>query len=204
MLKPMKILIIILAAVMLVIFIIQKVMAAANAKLERQAYRLVSRDGKFELRDYPSAVMATVHSSGNGEGRSENSNFRRLAGYIFGGNETSAKISMTAPVHMGRTDVGSTMQFVMPSQYKLEDLPKPLDPSISFSMSDSGQYAAVIFGGFTNPEKILEKEHELADWLKMRNLDIIGPFEVLGYNPPYELVDRRNEILVKVVERKNM
>jgi hypothetical protein len=147
--------------------------------------------------------MATVHSPKEGEGRAANTNFRRLAAYIFGGNEASTKIAMTAPVHMGRTDSGNTMQFVMPAQYKLEDLPKPLDPTISFSRSDSGLHAAVIFGGFVNETRIREKEKELADWLKMRNLDIAGPFEVLGYNPPYELVDRRNEVLVKVVERKN-
>jgi hypothetical protein len=85
----------------------------------------------------------------------------------------------------------------------MEDLPKPLDASITFSMSDSGQYAALIFGGFISDSRIREKEHELMEWLKMRNLVVNGPFEVLGYNPPYELVDRRNEILVKVVTKNN-
>jgi hypothetical protein len=192
----MKTLFIILAVILVIAFVIQKVMAAGNAKLERQAYRLISKDGNFELRDYPCAVMATVRSPRSGEDRAASSNFRRLANYIFGGNASSSQIAMTAPVHMRSDEKGNTMQFVMPSKYTLEDLPKPLDPSITFSLSDSGHYAAIIFGGFATENRIKEKEQELSAWMKEKGMEPIGPYEVLGYNPPYELVGRRNEIIV--------
>lgn len=192
---------IIIAAILLVIFIIQKIMASSNAKLERQAYRLISKEGHFEMRFYPSAVMATVRSPRIVDERSANPNFRRLAKYIFGGNASTQQIPMTAPVHMRHDEKENIMQFVMPSRFALEDLPKPLDPSISLSISDSGQYAALVFGGFATDSRIREKELELATWLKEKGIPIIGHFEVLGYNPPYELVDRRNEIIVKVAEK---
>jgi hypothetical protein len=192
----MKALFIILAVILLIAFVIQKVMAAGNAKLERQAYRLISKEGDFELRDYPSAVMATVRSPRTGEERSASPNFRRLANYIFGGNASSSQIAMTAPVHMRSDEKENTMQFVMPSKYTIDELPKPLDPSISFSLSDSGHYAAIIFGGFATENRIREKEQQLTAWMKEKGMEPTGPFEVLGYNPPYELVGRRNEVIV--------
>ncbi len=198
----MRTLIYLSAGILLVFYLIQKAMAAANGKVERQPFRLISREGKFELRDYPSAIMATVHSPREGEGRSTNSNFRRLAGYIFGGNASSEKIAMTAPVHMSRTEQGNTMQFVMPSSYDMKDLPRPLDPSITLDRSEGGLYAAVVFGGFADEKTTNEKERELKAWLDKKNFDIVGPVELLGYNAPYEILGRRNEVLVKVVERK--
>ena len=58
-----------------------------------------------------------------------------LAGYIFGGNETNQKIAMTSPVSMSMND-STEMKFMIPSNYELEDLPKPNNENIKFNMKN--------------------------------------------------------------------
>ncbi len=54
--------------------------------------------------------------------------FHILAGYIFGGNEQKTKIQMTAPVNMQKVGESEfAVQFVMPSEWTLNTLPKPND-----------------------------------------------------------------------------
>jgi len=64
---------------------------------ETAGYEVVLRDGRFEIRQYPDALVAeTVVEAEYGKAGSVS--FRRLAGYIFGGNKSRAQISMTTPV----------------------------------------------------------------------------------------------------------
>jgi len=35
--------------------------------------------------------------------------------------------------------------------------------------------------------------------LEKHQIAYTGPFSYLGYNPPYQLVNRRNEVVVKVI-----
>ncbi len=61
------------------------------------AFTVVSRHERFEIRLYASYVVAETRVAGE-YWPSLNEGFRRLAGYIFGGNRSQAKIAMTAPV----------------------------------------------------------------------------------------------------------
>lgn len=67
------------------------------AKYEEPNYKVVSNQGRIEVRDYPSLIAAQVSVSGRGE-RAANQAFSILAGYIFGKNSSREKIAMTAPV----------------------------------------------------------------------------------------------------------
>lgn len=94
--------------------------------------------------------MASVKSSSETYMGNSSDNFRKLAGYIFGANQSSNKISMTAPVYMEKDTASSKMSFVMPAQYNLNDLPKPQDSTIELHYSEEGYFAAIKFGGFAN------------------------------------------------------
>ena len=119
-----------------------------NLKTENQKYRIVLKGAQFEIRFYPSATIAKIYSSGTDYKSVSSGGFRKLAGYIFGGNDHRKSISMVAPVRMEMSDKRSSMSFVMPEKYKEADLPKPKDASVHI-VKLSPQYLAFIsFGGF--------------------------------------------------------
>ena len=89
---------------------------------EEPAYELLRKYRGFEVRKYVDTIQARVSTGGMNYGESARP-FRRIAGYIFGGNERQQSIAMTAPVHMWESGEESLMAFTMPSEHKMEDLP---------------------------------------------------------------------------------
>ena len=75
---------------------------SANA-IEEPAYTATGQVGDVELRVYEPTIQARTRMGPAGE---EDSEFRRLAGYIFGGNATEQSIAMTAPVETRDGDDG--------------------------------------------------------------------------------------------------
>jgi hypothetical protein len=171
---------------------------ASNKKVERQKYDLVKKENGFEIRFYPKAIMASVSSVRHGDDKDANGNFRKLAGYIFGGNNGEKKIAMTAPVYMERDTTANKMSFVLPSGYKMTDLPNPNDSNITIHYSDEGFYAALSFSGFAGENTIRNKEAELKKLLHKAGYEINGNFNYLGYNAPWELINRENDIIVRI------
>lgn len=179
-------------------FVFQSFIASNALKTEKQKYRLVLKDSTLEIRYYPEAIMATVYSDGTNYKGVASNGFRKLARFIFGGNEQSQSIAMTAPVRMNMSEKGSEMSFVMPEKYNESNLPKPQDKSIRIHKS-SPQYVAVInFGGYATDEKIAAYKKELTEILEKRSIKIMGDYNFLGYNAPYQFVARTNEIIIPI------
>lgn len=170
-----------------------------SLKTENQKYRLVLKEDQFEIRFYPAATFAKIYSDGTDYKSVASSGFRKLAGYIFGGNDQGKSISMTAPVRMEMSEKGSTMSFVMPEKYKESDLPKPKDASVHIEKS-SPQYVAVIsFGGYADDEKIKEHRDELLKLIQKKGIQVAGEYTFLGYNAPYQFWSRKNEVAIPIV-----
>jgi len=167
-------------------------------KTEEQKYSVVSKYDDFEIRFYPSATIATIKSNAKTYKELSGPGFQKLAGYIFGGNESNKKISMTTPVQMDINDSGSTMSFVMPSEYSKENLPKPNDPNVNI-INTTDEYAAVTrFGGYASDEDLKFYSEKLQNLLKENGIIPLGNYRFLGYNAPFQFVGRRNEIIVTV------
>jgi hypothetical protein len=124
------------------------------------------------------------------------SGFGTLAKYIFGGNSEKKQIAMTAPVHMDIGDSVSTMSFVMPAKYNLDNLPKPNSGEVVLKTSDPEYVAVIQFGGFSSASKIEKYRAILEKALQAKGLSYHGNFRFLGYNPPFQLFGRRNEVIV--------
>lgn len=188
---------IIIVSILVGLFIVSQIYTTmATEKTTTQAYKVIRKEKDFEIRFYPVVTMATITSSAKTYKELGSSGFRRLAGYIFGGNSSKQKISMTAPVHMDINDSASSMSFVMPAEYHKDNLPKPNDSEVKIENSTAEYVAAIKFGGFASSEKIKKYTELLDDLLKKNNLPNYGNFRFLGYNPPYQLFGRRNEIIV--------
>lgn len=189
----------IVAIVIGVLFIISQIyLVMSEGKTETQAYKVLLKKESFEVRFYPSATMATITSSAKSYKELGTSGFRKLAGYIFGGNEGENKISMTTPVRMDINDSISTMSFVMPSKYNLENLPKPNDKQIIIKTMPDEYVAAFKFGGYASEEDIKVNTEKLIKVLNENNIVFYGNFRLLAYNAPYHVINRRNEIIVNV------
>ena len=187
---------ILIAVAILTLF--QSFMAISTNNIEKQPYRIIKKEKDFEIRYYPSATFATIKSKASNYRELSGSGFRRIANYIFGDNETSTKIAMTSPVHMDITEEGSSMSFVMPSAYNVNNLPKPTDSKVEIHESKP-EYAAVIeFGGYVNDAILKRYAEQLQQSLEKHQIKSVGHYRYLGYNPPYQFINRRNEVIVEI------
>jgi SOUL heme-binding protein len=194
----MKALLIVFAVIITIFFLFQFYMLRLTNKTEEQKYDVVHKDKDFEIRFYPATTLATVNSDAKTYRELSGPGFRKLAGYIFGGNESKTKISMTSPVHMDINDTVSTMSFVMPSDYHAENLPKPSDPNIIINKTADEYVAAIRFGGFASDSDLKKYSEKLLDLLKGKGITAYGHCRYLGYNPPFQFIGRRNEIIISV------
>lgn len=195
----MKALVIIIGIVILGFGAVQYFTMSNTNQTEIQEYKVVSKDGNFEVRYYPTSIIASVSKPGDIDAI-RSAGFRDLAGYIFGGNEKNQSIAMTSPVIMEEQESGTKMSFVMPKEYKREDLPLPNNSSVSFSETTPVHMAVLRFGGYADKNKIAKKEQILQEWLQKEGLKISSKFSFMAYNPPYQLINRRNEVAVELMD----
>ncbi len=194
----MKLFLISASVIFVLVFIFQSFIMASVNKTEEQKYTVIQKDQNFEIRFYPSATLATIKSDAKTYKDLSGPGFGKLAGYIFGGNEDKTQIAMTAPVQMDINDTVSTMSFVMPSSYNQSNLPKPNSPDV-FLIETADEYVAAIqFGGFASDKELKFYAEKLQDILKEKGIKTIGNTKYLGYNPPFQLVGRRNEIIIPI------
>ncbi len=172
--------------------------AMAGTKTETQSYTVIQKETEFEIRYYPVATLAMITSQASSYKDLGNNGFRKLAGFIFGGNNENKSIAMTSPVHMEMGDSSSTMAFVLPKNYNKDNLPKPDDSTIEIKTTTAEYVAAFEFGGFANTKKINTQIDKLKEILRSKNIKYKGNFRYLGYNPPYQLFGRKNEIIVTI------
>ncbi len=184
--------------VILLIFVIAQLFAMkAQYNIETYPYKIVKQYDKFEVRNYEATLFTSIKLSSNKYKESSSKGFRILAGYIFGGNERNEKISMTSPVSMSLED-SMTMMFMVPKKLKKEELPKPNQSEIEFKEIPSKKMAVISFGGWANDEKIQKQKRKLIKYLDAEKIQYSNRFFFFGYNSPYELFNRKNEIAVEL------
>lgn len=179
--------------------IVQIVMAQSTKNIEMYPYEVVKSYDGFEVRQYESRNFSYVSMPAASYKTNSSKGFRMLAGYIFGDNEKEEKIAMTSPVAMDMNDNDSMqMMFMIPSEYDINDLPKPKNGEVRFKTEPAKLVAAIQFGGWSSDERIEEHKQLLIALLAKEGIEHNGVFSYLGYNPPYELVNRRNEVIVEL------
>ena len=183
---------------------------------EEPKFTVLEKTPPFELRSYAPMILAEVKVEGSLD-EASSQGFRLIAAYIFGQNQVSekiamtapvaveeqvsksAKIAMTAPVNIESTAGQWTVSFVMPSEYTMESLPKPLNPKVQLRQIPPVKRAVIGFSGFYNENKVAEKTLELEEWMKTKNLQGMSVPKFARYNPPWTLpFMRRNEIMIDV------
>jgi hypothetical protein len=197
----MKTTIIILISIISIMIIAQAFVTKSTKQTEQHAYEVIKTYQQFEVRKYEPAIFSSVKLNAKSYKETSSSGFRVLAGYIFGDNENNEKIAMTSPVTMQLGD-SSKMSFMVPKGYNLEELPTPRNSNIVFEKKEEKILAAIQFDGWANDQKIEYYKSILIEELAKEKLSHNNKFSFLGYNPPYDVIDRRNEIVVELINYK--
>jgi hypothetical protein len=183
---------------------------------EEPQFSVLEKTPPFELRSYAPMILAEVKVEGDLE-EASGQGFRLIAAYIFGQNQVSEKIAMTTPVAIEgqapksakiamttpvsiESNAGQwIVSFVMPAEYTMESLPKPLNSKVQLRQIPAVKRAVISFTGFYNANKVAERTMELEEWMRTKNLPAASAPKFARYNPPWTLpFMRRNEIMIDV------
>lgn len=194
----MKLIFIVLSALVFAFLAFQIYLYFSTNRVESRPYDVIKKESNLEIRFYPSVKIAEYTSGSSSYKNMSSKGFGKLGGYIFGKNEQKENIAMTSPVEVDMGDSSSKMTFMMPSVYDSKDLPVPSDSTVKLTTTDDEYVAVLSFSGFANDETIAHNSKKLAQILKEENLTTVGNYRYLGYNPPYQLFGRKNEVVVRV------
>lgn len=218
--QPGKLLMMKISLPRILVVLTSILIASTVMATEEPKFSIIEKSEAFELRTYAPQLVAEVKVEGDLDTASSQG-FRLIAAFIFGQNQVSEKISMTAPVAIETaqsTKIAMTVpvgieaskdsakglnqwvfSFVMPSEYTMATLPKPLNPLVTIRELPAQKRAAITFSGFYNEAKVLEKTKALEEWIKSKQWQAIGSPQFARYNPPWSIpFMRRNEILITV------
>ena len=194
----MKIFLISVAVLLLIGGLFVLLFSFKNGDIETPQYKVVKTIGDVEIRQYPKMIVAQTTVADTSMEKGMSSGFRTIAGYIFGGNDSNQKIAMTAPVVMKMGDT-SVMYFVMPKQYKIDELPKPTSSKVNILEEGEKYLAVVTYSGFSSAEKIEVQRKKLETVLNQNQIKTMGSYLYMGYNAPWDIINRRNEVAIEVL-----
>lgn len=182
-----------------VIFLFAQFIIVENTKdAMHKTFKVLKSYEEFEIREYDEMFVAKNIVPSQGYNETSRTGFRNLAGYIFGGNKNKQQIAMTSPVIMDLGD-SVTMSFIMPEGITKSNAPAPSNQDVQLSMRPKEKVAVISFGGWASDEKINDKTKELKRLLEENNIEYYGNAIYMGYNPPYQLVGRKNEIALRIL-----
>ncbi|MEO8269568.1 MAG: heme-binding protein [Aureliella sp.] len=175
-----------------------------RAAYESAEYKVVTSDGKFEVREYPDLMLVATTTKMDAQGR--DGSFMKLFRYISGANESDKKISMTTPVFMENDKVESAvkMGFVMPKDVTIKGVPAPTGEGVDVRKRIGGRFAVLRFAGQLNAKLAKESEAKLRTWMETKGLVADESTESSGvetasYDPPFTPGPlRRNEVLIRL------
>lgn len=195
--------------------------AAAVAAVRWQLQRLINdepaftverRAGRLEIRRYAPRVEARTRIDGKDFDRALERGFRRLAGYIFGGNAREEELAMTGPVTAGgerlamtgpvqstESDGGFEMAFVMPPGRTLASLPRPADPRVVLTEVSGRRVAVLRYRGRYRGARVEQEARRILELAAAAGLTAAGEPAFAGFDPPTTLpLLRRNEIWLEL------
>ena len=187
-------------------------MAGAAQGYEEPSYKILRETDHYEIRDYKPYLVAETTVAG-GFDSTGNVAFRRLAGYIFGGNKSrdtdspdqagSIRMNMTVPVTRyrdARAEGRPTVyRFVMERAYDLDSLPVPDDASVTLAEVPGGPFAVLRYRGRITEARFLKHLDRLRAALERDGIETVGEPVSAVYNGPWTPPFlRRNEVMIRL------
>ena len=176
----------------LLFFFIYKYSSSKVTKTDEN-YIVLDNFNDIEIREYKNQIYASFTPRSYDE---RNMSFRNIAPFIFGDNSQNEEIGMTTPVVIKMNN--NEMAFIMPDRYNLENLPKPNNSKLVIYEEKRSIKAVIKYSGYSNKTKEMKMINKLKSELTKSNINYKNDFELLVYNSPYEVINRKNEITVSV------
>jgi hypothetical protein len=166
---------------------------------EMPAYRVEVAESAREVRAYGPRVVAEVTVRGDRRA-AVSTGFGLLAGYIFGGNEGSAKIAMTVPVEQADQGEGLwVVRFTMPAEAVATGLPVPKDGRIVLRELAAARMVVEGFSGMPDGDDMAARAEALRVWAEGRGLRVTGGPVYAFYDAPWTPAGARlNEVAWEV------
>ena len=184
--------------------------------IEHPKYTVLKKQHEYEIREYDSYLVAEVAVQGT-QKESIRRGFKKLFDYISGNNsrqesikmtapvtqqqqeDTSERIAMTAPVMQEQKEDAYLVSFMMPSNYTLDSIPTPNDPSVTVVLKDRRKMGVIRFAGYAPEETIIIKQARLKESLRADGYQILSSAHMAFYNPPWTPpFMRRNEVMYSI------
>jgi hypothetical protein len=168
---------------------------------ETPAYTVLQSFGEAEVRDYPAQLVAQTSATGTRAGAASDG-FRRLAGYIFGGNARAEKLQMTTPVAQSRQtspESGAesrwTVRFMMPRGRTLDSLPRPKEPGVDLTETPARRLIVLRFTGQPTDAGLADATERLRAIAAAAGLALAAGPDFMFYDSPFaDPTSRRNEV----------
>ena len=153
---------------------------------ERQPYTVVEKCIGYEIRDYPESRLAQVdlRASFSSAG---NMAFGPLIRYISGGNASSQRIAMTAPVLQEAFPQDTyRVSFVMPAEMTEASMPRPTDTRVTMVTVPARRVAALGFRGGWSESRFHQQTSALRSALARDNVAWSGEPTYARFDPPWK------------------
>ncbi|BDA45183.1 probable heme-binding protein 1 [Coccomyxa sp. Obi] len=162
----------------------------------------LDKNADYETRQYTPANWVSVNVQNYTYSAAVSKGFAPLFGYISGANKEGVRINMTAPV-LVKVLPGDgpfcqnnfTISFFVPTQQG--DTPVPTEPSVYLSRLPAATYFVSSFGGFADDTSVPAQAAALTAKLTANGEAFdSSAFWTAGYDAPYKLTGRHNEIWI--------
>ncbi len=186
---------------------------------EEQPFEVVQRFDEFELRRYPSHVVAEI-STRLPFDQAGNAAFRSLFGYITGENLSRTSVAVTAPTvqtagaaesvamtapvtQHGTDECGYTVAFVLPASMTERTAPAPTNPDVVIRTVPPTLAAATRFSGRSSRASYERHLERLLEAIRGEGLEPAGAPRLARFDPPFKpWFLRRNEAVIDVADNR--
>tara|TARA_B100001029_G_C15042679_1_gene444798 strand:- start:1065 stop:1619 length:555 start_codon:yes stop_codon:yes gene_type:complete len=170
----------------------------SSSKYKEPNYNLIKKINNIEFREYKSNIIIKT-SKLESNNKENNSLFRILANYIFGGNKNNEQIPMTAPVLTHYSNNNYEMIFFILNKNSIDELPKPNNKNIKLDNLNLNKTISISFGMWANNNRINYYKNKLDKFIEDNSINVDSNIIIAQYNSPWVLPPfRRNELIYKL------
>eukprot|EP01121_Diplochlamys_sp_Union-15-3_P007494 TRINITY_DN1909_c0_g1_i2.p1 TRINITY_DN1909_c0_g1~~TRINITY_DN1909_c0_g1_i2.p1 ORF type:complete len:200 (+),score=32.62 TRINITY_DN1909_c0_g1_i2:83-682(+) len=174
-------------------------------QIDCPVYTSISNTTNYEIRQYDAAKWTSTDLPDMTYEEAAEDGFFRLFDYISGKNQGNVDINMTAPVRFvakqDKSKENFTVSFYLPYAWQDKVPPKPTDPTVYTESNDAAKYAVTGFSGWATNEDIDAEVKKLRSYLDSDKVEYNKDFYIFaGYDAPYRIFDRHNEVWLQLVQ----